>query len=203
MQRSQIFPKPSIVEYLTVPGTSFTFWCCHTHSVAESAIFWVFFSPPRPEVKIILRAQLTLRRFHGVLKVPGSPQRRSSTRVSFQMPVSIVVSLFFFYFCKKCACWESNGEVGPWGMWKGGREGIHTRTPRLLSFLMPKWAKNVAFPLFPPFSNPSSDPFIPVAGHSLVSQLSLSVLPAVDPAVWARWAPVFFCCFFLAYQGRG
>lgn len=41
------------------------------------------------------------------------------------------------------------------------------------------------------FSIPSSDPFVSAAANSLVSQLSLSVPPAVDPAVWTRWAHFF------------
>lgn len=72
---------------------------------------------------------------------------------------------------------------------------MHTCTAQLLLFLMPTQTKRImAYPaiLLPftfrliPFSYPSSNPFISAAAHSLVSQLSRSVPPAVDPAVWAR-----------------
>lgn len=57
--------------------------------------------------------------------------------------------------------------------------------------------------LFPLFFGPSSVPFVSAAANSLVSQLSLSVPPAVDPAVWARWAHFFAHTLPIGAEGGG
>lgn len=109
-------------------------------------------------------------------------------RVSFQLSVIIIVAHFSLSL-QETHLLGSIGKDRPCEMCKGGCELIQMCNTLLFPFLMPKKTKTITAFLavlrtfFPPFSHPSSNPFISTVTLSFVSQLALSVHPAVNPAV--------------------